>query len=69
MTNDEFDTLYDSIDELQNLHCDYIYENCCGDRVISNGKSLLKAIEDGYLYGEFSDAIWLVVERNPEMFK
>lgn len=69
MTYEEFDEIYDISDELQNLHCDYIMENCHGDRPIGNGYMLIDAIEGGYLYEEFRDAIFLVVERNPEIFK
>ena len=68
MTYEEFDAIYDCSDELINLHADYIMENCHGDRSIGNGDVLINAIEDGYLYEEFRDAIFLVVERNPENF-
>lgn len=69
MTYDEFDALYDNSTELMNLHCDYIMENCHGDRLIGNGDMLINAIEDGYLYEEFRDAIKLYVERNIHEFK
>jgi len=39
--------------EYEEQYGEYIMNNCAGDRVISNGNDLLKAIEEGYLYAEF----------------
>lgn len=68
MTNDEFDALYDNSDELMNLHCDYIMENCHGDRIIGNGDMLINAIEDGYLYEEFREVMIPYIEMHPNEF-
>lgn len=55
MTYDEFDDQYDLDNGLQDLHMEYIMENCGGDRLIGNGDMLIEAMEDGYLYEEFRD--------------
>lgn len=52
---DEFDRKYDTEYELQDLHMQYIMENCHGDRVICNGDMLIEAQEDGYLYEDFRE--------------
>ncbi len=52
---DEFDTKYDNDYALQDLHMEYIMENCHGERVICNGDSLIVAQEEGYLYEEFRE--------------
>lgn len=69
MTYDEFDALYDSSDDLVTLHCDYIMENCHGERAIGNGDMLINAMEDGYLYEEFRDASILYVGNNIHEFQ
>ena len=55
MTNEQFDELYDSDYALQDLHMEYIMENCHGDRIICNGDTLIIAQEEGYLYEEFRE--------------
>ena len=40
-------------DQYEEQYGEYIMKNCAGDRVISNGNDLLKAVEEGYLYEEF----------------
>jgi hypothetical protein len=40
-------------DQYEQQYAEYIMEHCAGDRVISNGNDLLKAVEEGYLYTEF----------------
>jgi hypothetical protein len=52
---EEFDNKYDSDYALQDLHMEYIMENCHGDRVICNGDTLIIAQEEGYLYEEFRE--------------
>jgi hypothetical protein len=47
--------MYDNSYEVQDLHMEYIMENCHGDRVICNGDDLIIALEDGYLYEDFRD--------------
>lgn len=61
MTNEQFDELYDSDYALQDLHMEYIMENCHGDRVICNGDTLIIAQEEGYLFEEFREDY---LERN-----
>ena len=53
---DKFDIAYDNDTSLQDLHMEYIMENCQGDRIIGNGDMLIDALEDGYLYDEFRDS-------------
>jgi hypothetical protein len=52
---DDFDSKYDSDYSLQDLHMEYIMENCHGERVICNGDTLVVAQEEGYLYEEFRE--------------
>ena len=53
---DDFDTKYNNdLHRLQDLHMEYIMENCHGDRIIGNGEMLIEAVEDGYLYEEFRE--------------
>lgn len=55
MTYVEFNDLYDSDYSVQDMHAEYIMENCHGDRVIANGDMLIIALEQGYLYEEFRE--------------
>lgn len=55
---EEFDNRYNEDYDLQDLHMQYIMENCHGDRMIGNGDMLIEALEDGYLYEDFRDD-WL----------
>ena len=55
MTYDEFDELYNNSLTLQDLHMEYIQENCHGDRIIGNGDDLIVAFEEGYLYDGFRE--------------
>lgn len=43
------DGVYDS------EYCEYIMDNCGGDRIICNGDTLIVAMEDGYLAEDFID--------------
>lgn len=52
---DKFDDRYNDDYTLQDLHMEYIMENCHGDRLICNGDMLIEALEDGYLYEDFRD--------------
>jgi len=52
---EEFDNQYNEDYSLQDLHMEYIMENCHGDRIIGNGDMLIEALEDGYLYEDFRD--------------
>jgi hypothetical protein len=52
---EQFDNQYDEDYNLQDLHMQYIMENCHGDRMIGNGDMLIEALEDGYLYEDFRD--------------
>lgn len=56
MTNEQFDILLNTSDEVYDAYMEYIMENCDGSRVICNGDTLLLAAEDGYLYEEFRDS-------------
>jgi hypothetical protein len=56
MTYEEFDNLYDTDYSLQDLHMEYIMENCHGERVIGNGDALIEAVEEGYLYEAFRES-------------
>lgn len=58
---DEFDTKYDADYALQDLHMEYIMENCHGERAICNGDDLIVAVEEGYLYEAFREDY---IERN-----
>ena len=55
MNYEKFDELYNDSFDIQDLHMEYIMENCHGDRTICNGDSLIIALEDGYLYEDFRD--------------
>lgn len=52
MTEEEFETRFDN-DEYYEEYSDFIMNNCNGDRIICNGDTLIKALEDFYLYDEF----------------
>ena len=52
---EESDNQYNEEYSLQDLHMEYIMENCHGDRIIGNGDMLIEALEDGYLYEDFRD--------------
>lgn len=39
-------------------YADYIMEHCGGDRLICNGDMLTVAMEDGYLFEDFSDYMY-----------
>lgn len=54
MTEEEFDRAYDNL-ELEDRYAEYIMEHSCGDRLICNGDTLIKAMEDGYLFDDFRE--------------
>jgi hypothetical protein len=60
-----FDEKYNNDYALQDLHMEYIMENCHGERVIGNGDALIEAMEQGYLYEEFREEY---VEKNNYLF-
>ena len=61
MTNEEFDLLVDTNQDVYDAYMEYIMENCHGERVICNGDMLIVAAEEGYLYDAFREH-WL--EKN-----
>lgn len=56
MTSEEFDAAFDNL-ELDDQYSEYIIEHCRGDRIICNGDTLIKAMEDGYLFDSFRDSM------------
>jgi S-adenosylmethionine:tRNA-ribosyltransferase-isomerase (queuine synthetase) len=54
MTSEEFDIAFDNL-ELEDEYAEYIMDNCHGDRIICNGDTLIRAMEDGYLFDAFRD--------------
>ena len=55
MTGAEFDIAFDNL-ELEDEYAEYIMENCHGDRIICNGDTLIRAMEDAYLFESFRDS-------------
>ena len=51
-TEEELERLRSSYD-----YCDYIMDNCGGERIICNGDTLIEAIEDGYLFESFLESL------------
>lgn len=53
-----------NIDDLMSSqeYAEYIMEHCSGDRVICNGDTLLRAMEDGYLFEDFLDSKGIIDE-------
>ncbi len=56
MTEAEFETAFENY-KLEDQYVDYIMEHAPGDRVICNGDTLIRAMEDGYLYEDFKDSL------------
>lgn len=56
MTKEEFEEQADSY-EMEEAYAEYIMENCHGERAIGNGHSLIRAIEDGYLWESFVESM------------
>lgn len=56
MTLEEFDAAFDNL-ELDDQYSEYIMEHCHGDRIICNGDTLIRAMEDGYLFEAFRDSL------------
>ena len=54
MNDDQFEEAMDNGD-LDEQYAEFIMENSRGDRIISNGNSLVIAIENGYMYEQFRD--------------
>ena len=52
------------LDELSmsDEYAEYIMEHSAGDRLICNGDSLIRAMEDGYLFDDFLDSMGLTAE-------
>jgi hypothetical protein len=55
MTEAEFEFKMNNF-ELDDEYAEYIIERCGGDRIICNDHTLIKAIEDGYLFESFKDS-------------
>ena len=55
MTNDQFDELFETHDDMYEKYMEFIMENCHGDRSIGNGDMLIEAAESFYLFEEFRD--------------
>lgn len=51
-TDEELDQL-----AMSDAYAEYIMDNCHGDRIICNGDTLIRAIEDGYLFDSFVDSV------------
>ena len=50
------EVLEQQFDSYSPEYVEYIMDNCHGERIICNGHTLIKAIEDGYLWEEFIDS-------------
>jgi hypothetical protein len=59
MTNEQFDELFETHDDMYEKYMEFIMENCQGDRIICNGDMLIEAAESFYLFEEFRDH-WIV---------
>lgn len=55
--NEEKVMVDNTIDDMQYSpeYAEYIMEHSKGDRIICNGDTLTQAMEDGYLFKEFSE--------------
>jgi S-adenosylmethionine:tRNA-ribosyltransferase-isomerase (queuine synthetase) len=51
-TDEELDQL-----AMSDEYAEYIMDNCHGDRIICNGDTSIRAIEDGYLFDSFVDSV------------
>ena len=55
MTDEQFDELFETHDDMYEKYMEFIMENCQGDRIICNGDMLIEAAESFYLFEEFRD--------------
>lgn len=53
---EHFDREFDS-GKYDDEYAEYIIAKSAGDRLICNGDSLIRAMEDGYMYAEFRDSV------------
>jgi len=56
MTEEEFDEAAEGYD-LDEAYSEYIMEHSKGDRIICNGDTLIRAMEDGYLWESFKESM------------
>ena len=56
MTDEEFETQMDS-GALADAYAEYIMAKSGGERIICNGETLIRAMEDGYLMDSFKDSV------------
>ncbi len=56
MTEAEFDLAYGDDWDLEDEYAEYIMNNCHGERAIGNGDSLIRAMEEGYLFESFRES-------------
>jgi len=56
MTEQEFNEASEA-GELDYEYAEYIEEHCHGDRIICNGDTLIRAMEDGYLWEDFRESM------------
>jgi hypothetical protein len=61
MTNDQFDELFQTHDDMYEKYMEYIMENTNMDWPICNGDDVIEAAEAGFLYEDFRDE-W--IEKN-----
>jgi hypothetical protein len=61
MTNDQFDELFETHDDMYEKYMEYIMENTNMDWPICNGDDVIEAAEAGFLYEDFRDE-W--IEKN-----
>jgi hypothetical protein len=55
MTNDQFDELFETHDDMYEKYMEYIMENTNMDWPICNGDDVIEAAEAGFLYEDFRD--------------
>lgn len=54
MTETEFDEASETY-EMDDAYGEYIMEHSAGDRLVCNGDTLIRAMEDGYLWDSFKE--------------
>ena len=61
MTNEQFDELFETHDDMYEKYMEFIMENADGEWPICNGDDVIEAAEAFYLFEEFRDD-W--IEKN-----
>jgi hypothetical protein len=61
MTDEQFDELFETHDDMYEKYMEYIMENTNMDWPICNGDDVIEAAEAGFLYEDFRDE-W--IEKN-----